>query len=58
MSEYTDVSEPLIAAVVDDRLNYAHSDRVALEEQQRAVEEEADSDDDFVVASEITALLL
>ena len=65
MSESVDGVDPLIVAVVDEVLNDAHPERVELEEGQRAVEEgrvgsrlpHVGSDDDFIVASKIVALL-
>ena len=65
MSESAEVSDPLIDVVVDELLIDAHPNRVAMEERQRIVEEgciesrlpQVDSDDEFVVALEIAALL-
>ena len=64
MSETADISDLRTNAVVDELLDGVHPDRIALEVQQRAVEDErfeskppqVDCDDDLVVAPEITVL--
>ena len=65
MSDYGDVSDTLIDAVIIELPNDAHRDRVALEQRQRAVKvgcaesrpPQVDSNDDFVVAPEIASLI-
>ena len=65
MSDFANVSDPLIDAVVEEFPDDAPSDCVASEERQRTVEKrrtvswlpEVDSDDDFVVALATAALL-
>ena len=65
MEESVQGTDSLIEAVVDELLNVAPPDRVELEERQRAVEEghvrsrrpQVDSDDNFVVAPKIVAML-
>ena len=65
MYESVEGTDPFIDTVINELLNNAHSDRVELEERQKPVEEgrvgsripQIDSDDDFVVAPVIVALL-
>ena len=65
MSDLVEGTDPLSDAVVVEFLTHAHLDRLELEECQRAVEKghfgswfpQVNSEDDFVVAPEIVALL-